>query len=157
MSYAFYLFLLCLLLQMNSRPSMQGCPKTISWTCQPYSTCGPWIACSSGDMSSWRTACGSSPDVLRESSSNSSVSVKDVTDSPKYAYQENGEHNHSNTHSHAHHYYVHIKSQKFCTASKCSHNTTLYTVAFYIKAVSFGAVFLFEVFLIEVAHHKFTL
>lgn len=43
-------------------------------------------------MSSWRTACGSSPDGQRESSSNSSASVKDVTDSHKSAYQENGEH-----------------------------------------------------------------
>lgn len=76
---------------MNSRLFTQGCPRTISWTCQPSNTCGRWTVCSSGGMSSWRPAWGSSPDGPTESSSSSSASVKDVTDSPKSVCLRNGE------------------------------------------------------------------
>lgn len=79
---------------MNSRLFTQGCPRTISWTCQPFNTCGRWTACSSGGMSSWRPAWGSSPDELTESSSSFSASVKDVTDSPKSVCLRNGEYGH---------------------------------------------------------------
>lgn len=79
------------LLQMNSKRSMSACPTTISWTCRPSSTFGPWTPRSSGVTSSWRTACGSSPSERRESSSSSSAWARDVTGSRRCACRLRGE------------------------------------------------------------------
>lgn len=77
--------------QMNSRLSTRGCRRTISSTCPPSNTCGQWTIRFSGGMSSWRPACGSSPDGPTESSSSSSVSVKDVTGSRRSVCQLRGQ------------------------------------------------------------------
>lgn len=90
--FPFLLVFLSVVLQMNSRRSTPGCPRTTSWMCQPSSTCGHWTPPSRGAMSSWRPACAFCPGALRESSSSCSVSAKDATGSLKSTCPENGQH-----------------------------------------------------------------
>lgn len=109
-----------LLLQMNSKHSMQGCRRTIISTRLPSSTCGPWTTHSSGDTSSWRTACRPSHDEPKESSLSSSVSAKDVTNTPRSIYPESGEESSINLHLNSH------------TAVKCILISTAYTTVYKI-------------------------
>lgn len=91
-AFLFLFFYIYFVLQMNSRRSTQGCPRTTSWMCRPSSTCGRWTLRSSGATSSWRPVCAFCPGALRESSSSCSASAKDATGSHKSTCRENGQH-----------------------------------------------------------------